>query len=195
MRHVLLLNGAKKFGSSGARLSAALHAHAWQTLQELGHSTTQTQIDQGYDIEEEIIKILKADVLIWQMPGWWMGAPWIVKKYMDEVFTTGRGRLFKNDGRTLDNPTKNYGRGGLLQGKQYMFSLTWNAPLEAFTDKEEFFEGMGVDGVYFPLHKAHEFLGMHALPTFICNDVSKNPQVEQYLQNYSAHLQRVFRTH
>ncbi|WP_104682387.1 NAD(P)H-dependent oxidoreductase [Helicobacter felis] len=192
--HILLLNGAKEFGHSKGRLNATLHAHALKILQDLGHSTTQTHIDQGYIIEEEIEKILQADTLIWQMPGWWMGAPWVVKKYMDEVFTTGRGKLFKNDGRTLDNPTKNYGTGGLLQGKTYMFSLTWNAPLEAFTQKEEFFGGVGVEGVYFPLHKAHEFLGMRALPSFICNDVSKNPQVEQYLKDYSAHLQRVFNT-
>ncbi|WP_199769814.1 NAD(P)H-dependent oxidoreductase, partial [Helicobacter equorum] len=84
------------------------------------------------------------------------------------------------------------GKGGLLHDKKYMFSLTWNAPIEAFTDKDEFFGGVGVDVVYLHLHKAHEFLGMQALPTFICNDVVKNPQVEQYIKEYKAHLQKVF---
>lgn len=191
MAQILLLNGTKAFGHSNGRLNTTLHNHAVQILQGLGHRIKQTHIEQGYNLEEEVAKILNADILIWQMPGWWMGEPWIVKKYIDEVFTTGHGKLYKNDGRSHSAPTKNYGTGGLLQGKKYMFSLTWNAPIEAFTDKEEFFGGVGVDGVYLHLHKAHEFLGMQALPTFICNDVIKNPQIKQYLQAYTAHLQKV----
>ncbi|CRF45064.1 Modulator of drug activity B [Helicobacter heilmannii] len=192
MAQILLLNGAKDFGHSHGRLNTTLHNHALQVLKDLGHRVEQTQIDQGYGIEEEVVKILNADALIWQMPGWWMGEPWIVKKYIDEVFTTGHGKLYKNDGRSHKAPTKNYGKGGLIHGKKYMFSLTWNAPIEAFTRKEEFFEGVGVDGLYLHLHKANQFLGMQAMPTFICNDVIKNPQVEQYLQDYTAHLHKVF---
>ena len=40
--------------------------------------------------------------------------------------------------------------------------------------------------------KANEFIGTSQLPTFICNDVIKNPQVEQYIVNYIAHLEKVF---
>ncbi|SUG45737.1 oxidoreductase [Salmonella enterica subsp. arizonae] len=40
-----------------------------------------------------------------------------------------------------------------------MLSLTWNAPMEAFTEKDQFFHGVGVDGVYLPFHKANQFLG------------------------------------
>ncbi|TSA84575.1 NAD(P)H-dependent oxidoreductase [Helicobacter mehlei] len=189
---ILLLNGAKAFGHSHGRLNTTLHNHAVQVLQDLGHSVVQTHIDQGYDLEEEVAKILNANALIWQMPGWWMGEPWVVKKYIDEVFMAGHGKLWQNDGRSHTAPTKNYGTGGLIQGKKYMFSLTWNAPAEAFTNKEEFFGGVGVDGVYLHLHKANQFLGMQALPTFICHDVIKDPQIEQYFKNYTAHLNKVF---
>ena len=41
-------------------------------------------------------------------------------------------------------------------------------------------------------HKANEFLGMTRLPTFLCNDVIKNPQVEKYLAEYKTHLENVF---
>ena len=54
------------------------------------------------------------------------------------------------------------------------------------------FDGAGVDAVYLHFHKANEFLGIQPLPTFICNDVVKNPQVERFLADYTAHLQRVF---
>lgn len=192
MQSALLLNGGKKFGHSGAKLSQTLHNVAKDMLLSLGLKVQETHIDKGYDAESEVQKLLDSDVWIYQMPGWWMGEPWIVKEYIDKVFIAGAGKFFTNDGRHSDNPTKNYGTGGLLKGKKYMFSLIWNAPLEAFTDKNEFFGGVGVDGVYLHLHKAHEFLGMQALPTFICNDVVKNPQVEKYITDYKAHLRSVF---
>ena len=132
------------------------------------------------------------DAVIWQMPGWWMHEPWTVKKYMDEVFTTGAGTLYANDGRSSANPTEGYGTGGLLQGRRHMLSLTWNAPREAFIREGDFFEGLGVDALYMHFHKANEFLGTTQLSTFICNDVIKNPQVEQYLADYTAHLNEVF---
>lgn len=192
MKKVLLLNGSKKFGNSEGRLSATLHNVAKESLESLGLKVLETHIDKGYTIESEVQKLLDSDVWIYQMPGWWMGEPWIVKKYIDEVYLAGAGKFFTSDGRHSDNPSKNYGTGGLLQDKRYMFSLTWNAPLESFTDKNEFFGGVGVDGVYLHLHKAHEFMGLKALPTFICNDVVKNPQIEQYKADYKAHLQKIF---
>lgn len=192
MKNILLLNGSKKFGNSEGRLSATLHNVAKESLESLGLKVLETHIDKGYEIESEVQKLLDSDVWIYQMPGWWMGEPWIVKKYIDEVYLAGAGKFFTSDGRHSDNPSKNYGTGGLLQDKRYMFSLTWNAPLESFTDKDEFFGGVGVDGVYLHLHKAHEFMGLKALPTFICNDVVKNPQIEQYKADYKAHLQKAF---
>lgn len=192
MATILLLNGSKAFGNSGGRLSQTLHNVAKQTLQNLGFKILETHIDVGYDEQTEVQKWLDSKVIIYQMPGWWMGEPWIVKKYIDEVGIAGAGKFFASDGRHSATPTQGYGTGGLLKDKKYMFSLTWNAPLEAFTEPNGFFEGVGVEGVYFHLHKAHEFMGMSALPTFICNDVVKNPQVEQYIQDYTAHLKRVF---
>lgn len=135
---------------------------------------------------------MATDVIIWQMPAWWMGEPWIVKKYIDEVFIASDGKFLGGDGRHHEDPAHGYGTGGLLKNKKYMFSVTWNAPREAFTEKGEFFEARGVDMVYFHLHKAMQFIGMSPLPTFMCNDVIKNPQVEQYIANYRQHIRRLF---
>ncbi|SUU98685.1 NAD(P)H-dependent oxidoreductase [Avibacterium paragallinarum] len=186
--NILLLNGGKAFGHSHGELNAILHNEAKTLLSELGHQVQETHIDAGYDIETEIEKYLWADAVIYQMPGWWMGEPWIVKKYMDEVFTIGHGKLYQSDGRHRVNPTEGYGTGGLLQGRKHMLSLTWNAPIEAFTREGDFFNGVGVDGVYLHFHKANEFLGFTSLPTFICNDVIKSPNVPEYLANYRQHL-------
>lgn len=189
---LLLLNGGKEFGHSKGRLNNTLHETAKKKLEKLGHEVRQTIIDDGYEIEKEIEKFLWMDAVIWQMPGWWMGEPWIVKKYMDDVFTAGHGKLYESDGRHSDNPTKNYGKGGLVRNKKCMLSLTWNAPLEAFEDKNEFFGGVGVDGVYLHFLKANEFLGIKALPTFMCNDVMKSPDIPKYIDDYEKHLKKVF---
>ena len=190
--NILLIDGGKAFAHSAGRLNHTLHQVARDTLSALGHHVRETVIDDGYDIHQEVEKFQWMDAVIWQMPGWWMHEPWIVKKYMDEVFTTGSGTLYANDGRSSVNPTEGYGTGGLLQGRRHMLSLTWNAPREAFTREGDFFEGLGVDALYMHFHKAHEFMGTTQLPTFICYDVIKNPQVEQYLADYTAHLNEVF---
>ncbi|WP_439239311.1 NAD(P)H-dependent oxidoreductase [Lonepinella sp. BR2919] len=190
--NILLLDGGKAFAHSQGELNHTLHHMAVETLQQLGHKIDETLIDNGYDTEKEVAKFLWADVVIWQMPGWWMGEPWTVKKYIDEVFTAGYGKLNASDGRHRVNPTEGYGTGGLLHGKKYMLSLTWNAPIEAFTRPNDFFEGKGVDTVYFHFHKANQFLAMQPLPTFICNDVMKNPNVEKFIADYKIHLTNIF---
>ncbi|EAI5647364.1 NAD(P)H-dependent oxidoreductase [Campylobacter fetus] len=192
MKKVLLINGAKDFAHSKGMLNQTLHNEAKNTLQNLGITVQETIIDKGYYVQNELKKWTSNEAIVWQMPGWWMGEPWIVKKYIDEIFTAGHGVLYENDGRSRSNASAKYGSGGLVKDKKYMFSLTWNAPIEAFTNTDQFFGGVGVDGVYLHLHKAHEFIGMGGLPTFICNDVMKNPQVEIYLQNYRKHLEKVF---
>ncbi|MCT9979264.1 NAD(P)H-dependent oxidoreductase [Acinetobacter sp. I-MWF] len=192
MSNILIVNGAKQFAHSNGELNDTLTALGEEVLSDLGHRVKVTRTDANYDAQEEVEKYLWADVVIYQMPGWWMGAPWTMKKYIDDVFTTGYGSLYANDGRSRSDAAKKYGSGGLIQGKKYMLSLTWNAPLQAFDDPEQFFHGVGVDGVYLPFHKANQFLGMQSLETFIVNDVIKAPQIAQYEQAYRQHLQQLF---
>ncbi|GBO79905.1 oxidoreductase [Acetobacter aceti NRIC 0242] len=188
MKNILLLNGGKAFAHSHGRLNDTLHDAALAVLSNAGFSTRQTKIDAGYDIQAEVENIHWADLVIYQMPGWWMDLPWTVKRYVDEVFTAGHGTLYANDGRSRSHPERKYGSGGLLQGKHYMLSLTWNAPEEAFVDPDQFFEGKGIDAVYFPFHKANQFLGMTPLPTYLATNVIKEPHVEQTIVRYRAHL-------
>ncbi len=186
----LLINGSKKFGNDGTRLNATLQSVAKEELESKGYKVLETIIDKGYKVEEELKKIADSHLIIYQMPAWWMGEPWIVKKYIDEVFLAGVGVLFANDGRSRADESLKYGSGGLAQDKRIMLSVTWNAPKEAFIESNGFFEGVGVEGVYLHLRKAHEFCGMEWLPIFMCNDVVKNPQIEQYISEYKAHLQK-----
>ena len=192
MKNILLINGAKTFAHSNGQLNDTLTELAQEVLLDLGHQVQVTRADSEYDAKSEVEKFLWADTVIYQMPGWWMGAPWTVKKYIDDVFTEGHGSLYANDGRSRSDASKKYGSGGLIRDKNYMLSLTWNAPMDAFNDAEQFFHGVGVDGVYLPFHKANQFLGMQTLPTFIVNDVIKAPEVEAYMAQYRDHLTQVF---
>ena len=192
MKNILLVNGAKTFAHSNGQLNDTLTELAQEVLSGLGHQVQVTRADSEYDAKAEVEKFLWADTVIYQMPGWWMGAPWTVKKYIDDVFTEGHGSLYANDGRSRADASKKYGSGGLIHDKNYMLSLTWNAPMDAFNDAEQFFHGVGVDGVYLPFHKANQFLGMQTLPTFIVNDVIKAPDVEAYMAQYRDHLTQVF---
>lgn len=192
MKNILLINGKKEFHHSHGKLSTTLHDVAKETLTGMGKNIKETIIDDGYDTPEEIEKYLWADAIIYQIPGWWMSVPWIVKEYIDQVFTVGHGKLYQSDGRSRHDASQKYGSGGLICDKKYMLSLTWNAPLEAFTDKNQFFDGIGIDGVYMHFHKANQFLGMEPLPTYLCNDVIKDPAVDEYIENYKKHLKHVF---
>lgn len=183
----LLINGSKKFGNDGTRLNATLQSVAKEELESKGYNVLETIIDKGYIPQEEIMKIKDSHLIIYQMPAWWMGEPWIVKKYIDEVYLNGVSILFANDGRSRADESLKYGSSGLARDKRVMLSVTWNAPKEAFTESNGFFEGVGV---YLHLRKIHEFCGMEWLPIFMCNDVVKNPQVRQYISEYKAHLQK-----
>lgn len=192
MKNILIINGAKTFAHSNGRLNNTFVSIAQEHLESQGFNVQVTIADHDYDPKEEVQKYLWADVIIYQMPGWWMGEPWTVKKYIDDVFTEGQGLLYANDGRTRSDPNKKYGSGGLIQGKKYMLSLTWNAPAEAFSDPQQFFHGTGVDNVYMHFHKANQFLGMESLPTFIVHDVIKNSDIQSYINEYQQHLSRLF---
>lgn len=124
----------EKFAHSNGQLNDTLTEVADGTLRDLGHDVHIVRADSDYDVKAEVQNFLWADVVIWQMPGWWMGAPWTVKKYIDDVFTEGHGTLYASDGRTRKDPSKNTVPAAWYRAK-YMLSLTWNAPMEAFTEK------------------------------------------------------------
>ncbi|KAB7651094.1 NAD(P)H-dependent oxidoreductase [Sutterella faecalis] len=189
MQFLIVNAGCTHFGHGGT-LSAAMVDKARETLEKLGHTVEETRLENGWDNAEEAQKILRADVVIIQTPGWWMSTPWQLKKYEDDVFVDPI--LCGGDGRSRKDPQKKYGSGGKLTSKRYLLSSTWNAPLEAFTDPNQFFEGKGIDGLFMPLHKTFEFLGMKPCESFMVNDVFKHPTIEADMKRWEAHLTKLF---
>lgn len=189
-KKILIVNGAATFNGHGGTLNMHYSEFAAEVLRGLGHSVEVTTVDRDFDPAEEAAKVVEADAIIMQFAGWWMGQPWQVKRWEDLVFT--RPEIGSGDGRSRTDRTALYGTGGRNTQKTYMLSSTWNAPLEAFNEPMQFFEAKGIDGLLFPMHKTFEFLGMRPLPSFIANDVLKNPTIEADLERFKAHLIRCF---
>ncbi len=192
--NVLLINGHQRWeGFAEGKLNQTIIDSAQKQLTDAGYSVKTTIVESGYDVAEELEKYKWADAVFAQTPVYWMTVPYLFKKYMDEVFTAGIGEvLCTDDGRTRSDLSKKYGSGGLMNGKKYMLSTTWNAPLESFEDSAQFFEGKGVDGVFMWMHKAFQFFGMEPLPTFSCHDVLKDADFEGDMKRLQEHLAKSF---
>ncbi|MDO5638992.1 MAG: NAD(P)H-dependent oxidoreductase [Neisseria sp.] len=189
MKNVLIINGHQPFPTAKGRLTQTLVELAAEAAIAKGH-TVQTSSVLQFDTEAEVQKHLWADIIIVQFPIYWMTVPWPLKKYMDEVFSAGSAGIFCNgDGRSSKNPTAGYGSGGLLGGKRYLLSVTFNAPRQAFDNPGEYlFQGRSVDDLLFPVHMSYRSFAMQALPTFACFDVLKNPDLANDFLRFGQHL-------
>ncbi|MZI95017.1 flavodoxin family protein [Vibrio sp. CAIM 722] len=193
MKKALVINAHQKYdGWAEGKLNQLFSQVAIDTLSTLHYDIKTTTVDDGYDANEEVEKHLWADIVIVQTPLYWMGAPWLFKKYIDEVFNAGLGdKLAADDGRTRSDPSKTYGSGGLTTGKKLLVSVTLNAPENAF-NQEEFFEGHNIDQLFMWLHKAYQFNGFESVDGFATYDIFKNPTIEQDVKRYEDHLITTF---
>lgn len=192
MKNVLLINAHQHHeGISSGQLNKTLVGVIKDEMEKRGFRVQQTDIEQGYEIDAEVKKHVWADIIILQSPVYWFGTPWIYKKYVDEVFTAGmiQQAFITGDGRTRQDPSKQYGSGGVMQGKKYMISLTWNAPKDAFGDlRQDLFKGKTVDDVFVANTSNYKFCGVEILPSFSCFDVLKEPHIDMDIEKLRKHL-------
>ncbi len=191
MKNIFIINGSHPFAHSGGRFNETLFNNTisyFDTLEEF--EVKSTQVGDNYDVKQEVEKFKWADIVIYHTPIWWFQIPFGFKKYIDEVFTEGhQNGIYASDGRSRKNPNINYGTGGLMNGKKYILTTSWNAPKTAFTLENEFFNQKSVDkGVMFGFHKMNAFTGMELLATHHFHDMEKNADVPFELDNYSAFL-------
>jgi modulator of drug activity B len=195
MKNVLIINAHQFYeGISSGKLNRTMAGVIRKEMEQRGDEVQETVIEAGYDINAEVDKHVWADLIILQSPVFWFGMPWIYKKYVDEVFTAGlmQQQLLSDDGRTRDDPSRQYGTGGKMQGKRYMMSLTWNAPQEAFGDPQQvLFEGKSVDDVFVSNTANYKFCGAEVLPAFSSHDVMKQADIEGDIARLREHLAAV----
>lgn len=196
MKKAFIINAFQRYeGLSKGELNKSIERVIEEEMRFRNYDIMTTNLEQGYSVNEEVDKHLQADVIFLQSPVYWFGAPWIYKKYVDEVFTAGllQGSFLENDGRSHADPRRQYGSGGKLRGKQYMLSLTWNAPKQAFEDKSQYlFEGKSVDDVWIANTANYRFCGVEILPSFSCFNVVKEPDIAEDITRLRAHLKQLF---
>ena len=153
-----------------------------------------TDVNNEYNAAEEVDKFVWADVIVYHTPIWWFQLPHGFKKYIDVVFTEGHAKgIYHSDGRSSKNPAINYGTGGMLHGRKYLLTTSWNAPKEAFTLPGEFFNEKSVDdGPLFGFHRMNAFTGMTSLESMHFHDIEKNADVPRDLELYKEHLTKLF---
>ncbi len=179
--NILIICGAQKTYISEGRFNRSLTAEA-ETFLGGAHPVHTTLVEDGYDPEEEREKWLWADSVILQFPVFWFSCPAPLKAYMDTIYIR---KVFYDKADT-------YGGGGLLTGKTYMLSTTWNAPEGAFGDPETFYNGLDVDEALVAMHKAHQYIGMTPLPSFTVHNVITDPDFESQRQRFQKHLMAAY---
>ena len=184
MNNILVINGHEYYDFAKGQLNKTLYKDIVSTLSEKFEVKT-TIIEEGYDIKEEQEKFKWADTVIFQTPIYWFSLPAAFKKYIDQVYEYG----------VFFGPAINqYGDGGLMKGKKYMFSTTWNAPESAFNNKDadSFLKGADIEEAIRHLHNMQAYVNMVPFKTFGAHDVVANPDIEKYRNDLQKHLKEVF---
>ncbi|WP_419676102.1 NAD(P)H-dependent oxidoreductase [Aliarcobacter butzleri] len=192
MKKVLILNGHQFYkGPANGELTNHYIEKAKEFFSKNGFEVKYTHIEKGYDVEEECQKFEWADYVLFQYPVYWMGIPWIAKKYFDETFT--QGRHYESDGRSRSDASKTYGSGGLLKGKKYMLSVTYNCPISEFDNPKGFFDGLSLDQAHVATHKTFEFCGLKPLKTYSVHDIFKGDlDLKKELEKFESVLKENF---
>ena len=196
MKNVLIISGHQRYESMAeGNLTKEFINKAKEFFKANDFNIKQTYIEDGYDVKQELEKFDWADYILFQYPVFWMGVPWIAKKYIDEIFSGGNGTVtFVNDGRSREDSSKKYGSGGLMTEKKYMLSLTYNCPISEFDNKNGFFEGLSLDEANFAVHKVFQFCGAKQLETYSINDVFKDDLDMDYeLNKFETILNKNFK--
>lgn len=197
MKNVLIINGHQRYDKiAEGRLTKLFVDTAADFFTQHGFNVKESIVEGAYDVQNELDKLAWADYILFQYPVFWMGVPWITKKYIDEVFSAGMNTVtYVSDGRSKDDPSKKYGSGGLMQGKKYMLSLTYNCPESEFDNKEGFFDGLSLDEANIATHKLFQFCGAEPLETYAIHDVfQENLDIDAELKRFKETLERNFIT-
>ncbi len=195
MKNVLIINGWHEFAISKGSFNTSLFDSSKNHFSDGEKYNVQTtEINNGYNELTEVEKFIWADLIIYHTPIWWFAVPFNFKKYLDKVLTAGYGNgMWTSDGRNPDNPEINYGKGGLLHGKQYVLTSSWNAPQGAFTIPGEFFDQISVDnGPLSGFHGMNRYLGLKLHTSIQFHDVEKNADTGKQLADYSQFLKDNF---
>jgi putative NADPH-quinone reductase len=106
-----------------------------------------------------------------------------------EVFNVGLAKevLLASDDRTREDPSRQYGMGGKMQGKKFMVSATWNAPREAFDNSNGvLFGGKGTTDLFLHITSNYKFTSTTFSRILGCSISSRTPTSRSRLKTTSG---------
>ena len=118
-------------------------------------------------------------------------AHWLRSRLDQDDYSGWRQIPFAGDGRTRQDPSRQYGTGGKMQGKKFMICATWNAPREAFDNPNGvLYAGKGTADLFLHITSNYKFTGYDILPDYGVFDIFKNPDIPRALEDYKRHLEK-----
>ncbi|TQV83104.1 NAD(P)H-dependent oxidoreductase [Denitrobaculum tricleocarpae] len=157
--------------------------NAFAALAEQRHAWEKGTLSK--EVQDEIGKLQRADLVILQFPLWWHGPPAILKGWMDRVFVNGG----------LYTSRMRYDT-GYFRGKRALISVTTGAPRDAFGPGSR---GGDFDTMLWPLQYSLHYMGFSVLPPFVSYGVqghgyryedeeSLRRRLGQNLSDWRSHL-------
>ena len=136
--------------------------------------------DLAQEIQIEIEKVKKADLVIFSFPMYWTSVPAILKGWIDRVFVSG---IFYGGKRF-------YNHGGML-GKKAMLSFTLGGREHMFG--QDAIHG-SIENLLLPIQRGTlAYVGFEVLPPFMAYHVPyiTDQARQQLLEQYQQHLQNL----
>ncbi|WP_274426695.1 NAD(P)H-dependent oxidoreductase [Chelativorans sp. YIM 93263] len=110
------------------------------------------------DVQREIDRIERADLVLFQFPLWWHAQPAILKGWFDRVFVSGK----------LYTSSMRYDR-GIFRGKRAVLSVTTGAPEAAFGPGGR---GGDIELLLWPIQYSLHYVGFSVLEPFLSFSVA-----------------------
>ena len=105
------------------------------------------------DVQREIARLERADLVVFQFPIWWHSHPAMLKGWFDRVFVSGG----------LYTSSMRYDR-GYFRGKKTVCSVTTGAPERAFGPGSR---GGDIDQILWSTQYSLHYMGFEVLPPFV----------------------------
>lgn len=112
------------------------------------------------DVQREIGRLERADLVVFQFPIWWHSHPAILKGWFDRVFVNGG----------LYTSSMRYDR-GYFRGRKAVCSVTAGAPETAFGPGSR---GGDIGRILWSTHYSLHYMGFHVLPPFVAFGIQGN---------------------
>ena len=137
------------------------------------------------DVQREIARLERADLVVFQFPIWWHGHPAMLKGWFDRVLVN----------RGIYTSSMRYDR-GYFRGRKAVCSVTTGAPEIAFGPGSR---GGDIDRILWSTHYSLHYIGFHVLPAFVAfgiqghgfsyaSEDDGDRQLSLYLENWKERL-------